>query len=55
MNQRGGYLWSFLDCERGRGHLFVPVQGCKVSGRVSVGDVAPRPGEATPLLTQLAR
>ena len=48
MNQRSGHLWSLLDWERGRSHLFVPVQGCKVSGRVSVGDGAPRPGEHHP-------
>ena len=36
MNQRSGHLWSLLDCERGPSHLFVPVQGCKVSGRVSI-------------------
>ena len=24
-----------------RGHLFVPVQECEITGRVSVGDVAP--------------
>ena len=54
MNHRSGHLWSLLD-ERGRSHLFVLVQGCKVSGRVSVGDGAPSPGEVSPLLTQLAR
>ena len=41
----GGQLWSHLDCERGRGHLF-PVPGWKVSGGVSVGEGAARPGEA---------
>ena len=45
MNQRSGHPWSLLNCERELSHLLVPVQGCKVSGRVSVGDGAPRPGE----------
>ena len=55
MNYYGSYLWSHLDYKRGRSYLFVPVPGYKVSGKVSVGDGAPRPGEASPLLTQLAR
>jgi hypothetical protein len=48
MDHRSGHLWSLLDYERGRSHLFVPVQGCKVSGRVSVGDGALRLGERHP-------
>ena len=55
MNYRSGHFWSFYDCERGRSYVFVLVQGCKVRRRVSVGDEAPRPGELSPLLTQLAR
>ncbi len=55
MCHRSGHLWDLLDCERGRSHLFVPMQGCKLSGRVSEGGGARRPGEASPLLTQLAR
>ena len=55
MNYRSGHFWSLLDCKRGRSYLFVPLQGYKVSGRVSVGDGEPRPGKASPLLTQLAR
>jgi len=34
MCHRSGHLWDLLDCERERSHLFVPMQGCKLSGRV---------------------
>ena len=55
INHHGGHLWSHLDYERERGHFPVPMPGDKVSGRVSVGDIAPRPGETSALGTHPAR